>query len=117
MSRLSRDKGKRGEREVAELLRLHGFQAHRGVQYQGGNDSPDVAHDIDGLHIEVKRTEALRLYQALEQAKGERQTGNIPAVFHRANGRPWVVVLEADDFLTLVRAALPLRAPTGRRST
>lgn len=107
MGRMSREKGKRAEREVAELLRAHGFQARRGVQFQGGADSPDVTHDIDGLHIEVKRTEAFRLYQALEQAKDERKAGDIPAVFHRANGRPWVVVLEADDFLTLVRSRVP----------
>ena len=59
---------------------------------------------LDGFHVEVKRTEALRLYAALEQAKSERRPGDIPAVFHRANARPWVVVLDAGDFLTLVRA-------------
>ena len=30
---MSRNKGKVGEREVAELLRAHGFPARRGVQY------------------------------------------------------------------------------------
>ena len=67
MGKASRDKGKRGEREVAEFLRDHGIPARRGVQYAGGADSPDVI-GFEGVHIEVKRTEALRLYPALEQA-------------------------------------------------
>lgn len=102
MSKKSRTKGKVGEREVAELMRSHGFPARRGVQYQGGPDSPDVV-GLDGFHNEVKRTEAFRLYPALEQAKTDRKSGDIPVVWHRANGRPWVVVLDAEDFLTLVR--------------
>jgi Holliday junction resolvase len=104
MARMSRTKGKVGEREVAALLREHGFEGARGVQYQGGRDSADVV-GLPGFHIEVKRVEAFRLYEALEQAKGERKPGDIPAVFHRPNMRPWVVVLEASDFLSLVRAA------------
>ena len=110
MARLSRDKGKRGEREVAEFLRSHGIAARRGVQYQGGPDSPDVAHDIDGLHFEVKRTEKFRLYDALEQAIGERKDGDIPVVWHRSNGRPWVVVLRAEDFLALAKFAATVAA-------
>lgn len=105
MGRMSRQKGKVGEREVAELLRANGFPAaRRGVQYQGGPDSPDVV-GIVGFHNEVKRTEAFRLYPALEQAKTERKDGDLPVVWHRANGRPWVVVMDALDFLALVRAA------------
>ena len=38
----SREKGKRGERELAAKLREHGYDCRRGVQYQGGPDSPDV---------------------------------------------------------------------------
>lgn len=32
----SRNKGKRGEREFAALLREHGFDARRGQQFAGG---------------------------------------------------------------------------------
>lgn len=102
MSAMSRTKGKVGEREVAQLLRDHGFEARRGVQFQGGPDSPDVI-GLPGFHVEVKRTEAFRLYPALEQAKNEKREGDVPAVFHRANSRPWVVVMDAADFLALVR--------------
>ena len=50
----SRDKGKRGERMLAEELRNAGYEAHRGVQYQGGRDSPDVETNIPNVHIECK---------------------------------------------------------------
>jgi Holliday junction resolvase len=104
MGKMSRDKGKKAEREVAELCRTHGFAARRGVQYQGGPDSPDVV-GLPGVHVEVKRTEKFSLYPALEQAISEQKDGDIPAVFHRSNSRPWVVVVKAEDFLTLLRAA------------
>lgn len=104
MGMLSRRKGKTGEREVAELLRLHGYDARRGVQFQGGPDSPDVI-GLPGVHIEVKRAETLRLYQAVEQAMGDRAAGDLATVWHRPNGRPWVVVMLADEFLSLYRAS------------
>ena len=44
MGKTSREKGKRGEREVAGLLRSYGYDARRGVQYHGGEDSPGNAH-------------------------------------------------------------------------
>ena len=66
MSKFSRDKGKRGEREVALILREHGFEARRGQQYCGANGDADVV-GVPGLHIEVKRTEKFRMYEALDQ--------------------------------------------------
>ena len=106
---MSRDKGKVGEREVAELLRSHGFPARRGQQFRGGPGSPDVI-GLDGFHIECKRTEKFSLYAALEQAMSEKRDGDIPVVWHRSNQRPWVVVLKAEDFLTLVKLGVTARA-------
>ena len=111
MGKASRDKGKRGEREVAELLHDHGILARRGVQYAGGADSPDVI-GLEGVHIEVKRTEALRLYPALEQAMAERRPGDIATVWHRPNGRPWAVIMLAADFIALMRALGPTNPAT-----
>lgn len=104
MGKMSRNKGKVGEREVAELLRAAGYPARRGIQFAGGPDSPDVV-GLDGCHIEVKRTETLRLWPALEQAMRDRRAGDLATVWHRANSRPWVVILPAADFLSLWGAA------------
>ena len=101
MAKLSRDKGKRGELEVAALLRSFGHEARRGQQFAGGGDSPDVVHSMGGFHIEVKRVETFSLYPAMRQAEQERTLGDVPVVFHRRNGKPWVVVMYADDFLKM----------------
>jgi hypothetical protein len=99
MGRMQREKGKRGERECAAALdaALGGDTgARRGVQYQGGNESPDVRIDLP-LHIECKRCEALNLYAALDQARKDAPEGVPAIVCHRRNGRKWVAILEIDS--------------------
>lgn len=101
--RRSREKGQRGEREWAAACTAEGFPAHRGRQYHGGQDSPDVRTALDhAIHFEVKHTERLSLYDAMQQATedaGER----MPVVAHRRNNHEWLVVLKASDFFRLVR--------------
>jgi hypothetical protein len=113
MGAKSRRKGCRGELEAAaELGRLFHVEAHRGRQYQGSADSPDVQAAIPGVHFEVKRVEALRLYPALEQAVAD-AGDNVPVVLHRANQKPWVAIVRLDDlpklavqlYLTLAQKA------------
>jgi hypothetical protein len=94
----SRNKGKRGEREAAaEIRRLFCTNANRGCQHQGGADAPDIVTAIHGVHFEVKRTEALRLFDAIEQAAQDAGPDRIPVVLHRSNGRPWVAIVRLDD--------------------
>ena len=108
IGRGSKNKGKVGEREVVALLRACGFEARRGQQYAGGGDSPDVIHNLRvaddcALHIEVKRTEQLSLWAALDQADEDAPPGDIPVVFHRKSRKHWVVILKAVDFLTIMQ--------------
>lgn len=104
MGKMSRQKGKVGEREVAALLREHGFAGQRGVQYQGGPDSADVI-GLPGWHIEVKRAERISIYPALDQAAEDMGPHKKPVVFHRTNGSYWVAIMEAEEFLRLVARA------------
>ena len=106
MGILSRTKGKVGEREVADLLKRNGYEARRGVQFQGGAGSPDVVHNMAGFHIEVKRTERLALWDALKQANADKGPKEHALIFHRANGKPWVIIMDAEAFLRDV-APLP----------
>lgn len=99
MSKASREKGKRGEREVASLLREYGYDARRGQQYHGGADSPDVV-GLKGVHIEVKRTERLDLYGALSQSKADAGE-DMPVVIHRRNNSEWVVIQPFKDWIKL----------------
>lgn len=102
MGKMSKTKGKVGEREVAALLREYGFGGARGVQYQGGKDSADVT-GLPGYHIEVKRVERFDLEAAMDQARNDADGAAVPVVFHRKSKRDWVVVLDAKAFIQLVR--------------
>lgn len=111
----SRRKGKVGEREFASLLREHGFDARRGVQFSGGADSPDVVSEaLRFLHIEVKRTQALNLADACAQAEGD--CGGKPwIVAHRRNHAPWLITMTAEVFFQFLRGVLPPE-PTNKTS-
>ena len=98
---MSRTKGAVGEREWASICREEGYDAHRGRQYHGGEDSPDVV-GLPLIHVEVKRVEALRLDDAMAQAR--RDAGaKTPIVAHRKNRQPWMVTMLAADWFKLYR--------------
>ena len=107
MGKLSRDKGKTGELEVAHLIESYGFKARRGQQHRGGPGTPDVIHSIPNVHVEVKRTETLSLYKALDQATDEAVVSEMPVVFHRRSKLPWVVIMDAEDFILVMKDPHP----------
>lgn len=101
----SREKGARGERELANFLKERGFTARRGQQYSGANGDADV-EGLEGIHIECKRVEKLNIDKAMDQSirdayaeSMKRGRITIPTVWHRANGRKWKVTMLAEDFL------------------
>ena len=102
--RTSRNKGKVGERELAAALRAEGFEsARRGQQYSGSETSADVV-GLPGIHIECKRVEKLNIYEAAEQAQRDAgESGELPAVFHRRNRKPWLVTMPLSDWMILYR--------------
>jgi Holliday junction resolvase len=99
----SRAKGCRGEREWRDQLREAGFDARRGQQFSGGNESPDVVcPSLPTIHFEVKRVEAGNPYGWMTQAATDAGS-KIPVVAHKRNGRPWLCILSAEDLLTILR--------------
>ena len=101
MGKKSREKGKRGERELAAYLRKHGYaSARRGQQYNGADGSADVV-GLPGHHIECKRTERLNVYDAMEQSVRDAREGEVPIVAHRKNRKEWLVVMRLDDYLKM----------------
>ena len=95
--RASREKGKRGEREAAKAVaETLGCTARRGVQFHGGEDSPDIQTSIAGVHFEVKRVERIQIEQWMQQAT-EDARGNCPVVLHRRNGKEWLITLRLQD--------------------
>jgi len=98
----SRNKGKVGERELANTLKEMGFATRRGVQYSGGAESPDVV-GIPGVHIECKRVESLNIEKAFWQS--ERECGSsVPTVFHRRNRTDWKVTVKLADLERFIDA-------------
>ena len=115
MGSRSRQKGKRGEREcaaeLAEVFGLtYGVDARRGVQHQGGPESPDVVLDGVPIHVEAKRTERLSLWAAVEQSREDAATGHVPIVWHKCNRRESVVIVETSQLVALAHAIVNGRA-------
>ena len=98
----SRQKGASGEREIAKILRSHGYEARRGQQYSGFNGDADVV-GLPGYHIEVKRVENLNIDKAMDQSVRDAKEGETPIVAHRKNGKEWKVTLHLEDFLKLIK--------------
>ena len=107
MGSLSKQKGKRMEREAAKALNLVlGVEARRSVQYCGGAGDADLTTTLDGVHFEVKSRAAhscLRFYE--QAAKDAAEASTIPVVLLRENGDT--------DFYVLV-ALSDLRALSNR---
>jgi hypothetical protein len=103
----SRNKGKTGELELAQVLRGYGYDCRRGQQFCGANGDADVV-GLPGIHIECKRVEKLNIDEALDQSVRDAREGEIPAVFHRKNRKKWKVTLGLEDFMDLYQATIQL---------
>lgn len=87
--RASRDKGARGERELAQILNEYGLDVHRGFTFHHESDLVG----LEGIHPEVKRVEALNVHKALAQAKeeAEKRKDGEPVLFFRRDRSEWLV--------------------------
>lgn len=102
MGKASRDKGKRGERELAGVLRDYGYDCWRGQQFCGANGDADVV-GLPGIHIECKRVERLDLYGAVGQAIRDAKEEELPVVMHRKNNCEWLVTMPLEEWISLYR--------------
>ncbi len=98
MGARSRSKGKRGEREVVRLARAAGLSVERTWHTAQSPDEAERRCDvrIAGRACQVKRSrDGFRaLYDGLEHVAG---------LFVRADGREWLAVLPAEEYLRLLR--------------
>ena len=102
MGKASRDKGKRGERELAGVLRDYGYDCRRGQQFCVANGDADVV-GLPGIHIECKRVERLDLYGAVGQAVRDAKEEELPVVMHRKNNCEWLVTMPLEEWISLYR--------------
>ena len=116
MSRAERDKGARGEREVAAILRAHDLPAVRTPNSGGLHVRGDLT-GVPGYHFEVKRQETARVPTWLRQARAECGDA-VPVVAFRTNlphslaggsvvvvTGEWHAILPLDDLARLLDLA------------
>lgn len=102
----SRDKGKRGEREVAKIFQEAGFHARRSVQYNGRPGTAADVVGIPGLHIEVKlvEKESIRAWYRQAQRDAHASPENeMPVIVHRKSREPWLVTLSLANFIKIIK--------------
>nr|DAH66465.1 MAG TPA: HJC-DNA COMPLEX, HYDROLASE DNA COMPLEX [Caudoviricetes sp.] len=102
MGKAERERGKRGERELAKILREYGYDTKRGQQYCGAAGNADVI-GLPGIHIECKRVERLNILDAISQAVHDALPGLLPTVFHRRDRCEWLVTMRLSDWITIYR--------------
>ena len=92
----SKQKGKRAELEIAQILRNQGhLDARRGAQYCGINGDADVV-GVKGIHIEVKHQEKVYDEKWMKQAEDDARHGELPVVIYRRNREQWKVLIRQD---------------------
>lgn len=102
MSINSKNKGKKGELEVANYLKKKGLNARRTQQYSGTEGTSDiVCEEWPDIHIEVKRNETLNIEKAMQQSINDSKENEIPIVIHRKNREKWKVTMTFDDFIDM----------------
>ena len=97
MGRMSREKGKRGEREFAALLRQMGIDSRRTQQFSGTDGTSDVSSELNGVHIEVKRYSRIASLRFMEQARRDSKPGDLPLVAMREDLGEWTIMIQAKD--------------------
>lgn len=99
MGKSSRTKGHSFERAVARWFRNHGIPAKRGWQSRaGGKEEADVMIDLP-YHVECKALARSSVYKFFEQAARDCPAGRVPVVIMKADRKPWLVVMLADDWI------------------
>jgi 2,4-dienoyl-CoA reductase-like NADH-dependent reductase (Old Yellow Enzyme family) len=98
----SRNKGKRGEREVVKLLQpvVDRVFSARGLEvpvlYRNQNQSFQGGYDIDGidwLALEVKRQEQLNINTWWKQTISQASPSEVPVLIYKQNHKPWKVIM------------------------
>ena len=105
MGKMSRDKGKRFERQLARIFREYGYSdSRRTAQYCGNTGDASDVIGLPGIHVEAKHQEKMKLYDWMDQAKRDsKNTGNMPVVFHRKNNHEILVTMQLDTFFDIYR--------------
>lgn len=101
MGRTSQRKGRKGELELCNILQRYGYPVQTGQALNYGTQ-PDLT-GLDGIHIECKRAEQMRISDWMKQAAAdaEKFKDGAPCIFHRRSREEWLVTLRLSDFMNI----------------
>ncbi len=107
-----RRKGERGERWLRDQCRLHGWEAIRGKQNRGGNDSPDVRADPETggrphfplVQLEMKfgYDRGLNALTCFAKLRGETPSTYLPVVVWKKTGQRALAILDMDQLFDII---------------
>ena len=113
MSRTGKAKGRLGQQEIRDRL-LEEFPEFEPDDIKStvmGDTGADIqlsptARKKLNLAIEVKRRKAVgkTFYDYMDQAKSHVKYGEDPVVFFRADRKPWLVLIDIDFFMELLKS-------------
>lgn len=96
MSKTEREKGRKGEAEVAKLWRKAGAEV-RGLEATGDHLILCAGAFGPELHSEVKRQETARPWAWIAQAASEAPLGTAWLVHFRRNNSRWIAMVDAEQ--------------------
>lgn len=107
----SKQKGKRGELEFCHECEKYGLNdVYRTAQTNGKlEQSLADCEGLEGIHVEVKRVEALNIDKAMDQSIRDLKTKKekrLPVVFHRKDRKPWKATMLFEDWTKLYKSWL-----------
>jgi Holliday junction resolvase len=108
-----RDKGKRGELEVAHVFTDAGLPADRTAQLQAGGqcEAADVrVRPVPSLFVEVKRRESYELGKWERQIEADAPSGSVPLIAYRKSRQPWRAIVRLDWLAARLAELVRLRA-------
>ena len=112
MTRMAKQKGRLGQQEIRDRLlsEFPEFEPDDIKSTTMGDTGADIqlspaARKKINLAIEVKRRKAVgkTFYDYMDQAKHHAKNGENPVVFFRADRKPWLVMIDLDFFMELVK--------------
>ncbi len=103
MSAAQRLKGAGAEREVLNIIRVHGWRdAARTSDGRAQAGRGDVVHGPAGCHIEIKRQERLNVPAAFDQVQRDASPLDVPVLVHRPSRHSWMATLPLEELLALL---------------
>lgn len=94
----ARNKGKRGELEVVNLLKRYGYKAKRiGLMESNGIDKGDVKVDLD-----IERIISCKIGDKVPKFIYDAMRNDEDFVFMRRNREKWIVAMDSDTFIFLL---------------